>query len=631
MGWLRPIFSLALILLSTLSSADPPANAASVAADWNAKLGGYTDNHGPIRLLADQHRSGLHPFRDNSNLDASIGEDNFNTEFDFVVVGPGPGGSVAATLLSDNSHVKVAVIGMGAQRDFNRHDPATQPFFTYPGSGGGPFFGPANYLINKQYSNEPAGGNLGGAQQFSPLTEQLGGSMTVNGGVLGTPLRDYYDMIKSKYLGHSADWDYDRLLSLRRHLYTVQGVSNVTCQGTSGPVTLTVLEPNGLAAQFKQSLSNALGIPIADSLCSNSGATVSNAPRTLRINTSTTDLVDRYVRQTVFYDTGITTRSNVRIFENTQATGLEWDNHNPTQVNCVLAQQASGNGQARTIKLCPKKELILSMNAVENPKFLQRNGIGDCANVLAPAGVACKLNNSNVGLHLKDQVSIGLVHLGLDLGYVETAVTQAYYVSQEAQARGETVPDMQIASTYLQPVAPGLALYYNALQQTRHLSEGFVKILSSDARHDPFIQFGYAQGNSDDIPANARNLLNYRAALADLNARGFFAEELGDQTAYVTQADIENAIKTTTLWAGDYHFTGTTRLAAFGDPKGVCDPHGRIYGNLPGSSSNVLLKGVRLMSGSVMPESGSAHAGMSPSIDSALMLTALLKDDYHLW
>lgn len=575
------------------------------ARDTPAKVGGFhrLDVNDDDLEDAKNYRWGNKGWNHNDNdddhdhghEDHDDEDDNDDCEtrsFDFIVLGCGTTGSVVSYRLTRHTNIKVACVNPGSTRTFNRTKPGFAAWFTTSGSGAGPIGARQNPEHNHKYSRERSvatGGHLGGVDQYSPQGQIPCGAMCTSGGVIGTSRRAFWDEVAN--VTGDAGYDYEYLRQSRRAFEKVEGDIDLTNHGTTGPFSRLIYKPDDAQIAFMNATTDILGIPITNDMLDSSSpaAAAGYLPRALKDNHNANPTL-RYERTNVFGDpfgvvNGVLPPSNnFKFYGNYKATKLIMEDNNPLKVKCVIV--AGHNGRKT---LCARKAVISALGTDDTAKFLQINGVWDCAK-LAALNLPCILHNPNVGLNVWNAVAVSTTWLVKRYPHADTAGTGIYMFTPQDIALGRKAPSGQFATTVLVEAASATqSLMLGVLQLNEIQDRGTISIASdsfdkdTDKTYNAFVNF----------PADRNDFVflfdTIRAAAALATSRGFPMIEQGTTATWTTPAQIllnidsvrptslTAAAPTTQPFATNWHHGGSAMMGPAGDPKRVTNPRGVVY------------------------------------------------------
>lgn len=319
--------------------------------------------------------------------------------FDFVIVGGGLTGSVAASRLSANSAKRILLVEAG--RD-SRNDDKIKSFSAYTEA-----FGDNTYDWN--FQTEPQ--QLSSNKQY-PMHQGkgLGGSTSINGGAFTLPPASQIDALGD--LGNDG-WNWD---SLKQYNTKFQNYKQPTedqvnklkvkvdsdAHGTSGPVTIGFSDQMYLGPQedlFIQAQKEAFNASaFVDLGTGNAGGGSGMIPQ-YNIPDSGADRL-RVSSATAYLTEEVEKRSNLVILTKTRATKMLYatQSHGYAQASGVELQHGK-DGQKVQVNA---KNVIIAAGAIRTPVFLEQSGIGD-QSIVSGLGIDSRVDLPGVGRNLCEQ------------------------------------------------------------------------------------------------------------------------------------------------------------------------------------------------------------------------------------
>jgi len=227
-------------------------------------------------------------------------------------------------------------------------------------------------------------------------------------------------------------------------------------------------------------------------------------------------------------------------------------------------------------------KIILALGAIVSPQILLLSGVGDC-DYLETFGIACQVNNTDVGKNFVDHVAY---YTGAVILNPNTSRPDGPIVFLNLKSPYETRPIADVLTSWTLEV--GFFLMVNLIAQpTTGLSTSFVGLKSNNPLDTPLVSWDF-QPRPGDLDAQ-KILWVQTNALEALNATGLYGPTFQTTgTLPLPTLDV-NTIGN----AGQpyFHYGGTLALG-----KAV-DSSGRVKG-----SDNIYV-----IDGSAMPSSGYAN------------------------
>ncbi|KAF2074771.1 hypothetical protein CYY_003917 [Polysphondylium violaceum] len=214
-------------------------------------------------------------------------------------------------------------------------------------------------------------------------------------------------------------------------------------------------------------------------------------------------------RQTSFsqyVERDIVHKRNLRVLSGERAVKIHFTKRDGKLIVKGVLLENVGITKSTYVRI--KKELIVSMGAIETPKWLQLNGIGD-RNYIESIGIKSVLHSPEVGKGFREDMYCGYFGRPLSDKYKNTTIPHRSSVHDGFHVYGP--PDNNSTKS----TSSEYILNYDVAQQgflchfesTRMGSEGYIRITDKDRKKDPEI--------SIDIMNNRENLLTYAKALKE--------------------------------------------------------------------------------------------------------------------
>ncbi|RWO22645.1 MAG: choline dehydrogenase [Mesorhizobium sp.] len=300
--------------------------------------------------------------------------------YDFIIVGSGSAGSVAAERLSASGRFSVLVLEAGGtDRRF---------YVQMPLGYGKTFFDPA---VNWNYKTEPDPGLAGNVDHW-PRGRLLGGSSSINAMVWIRGAREDFDAWAA---AGNPGWAFDDLLPVFKALEDNQaGVDQ--WRGVGGPLHITDCSTavHPLTKRYLAA-ANQAGLPFNPDF---NGASQEGAG----IYQITTKNGRRMSAARAFLRPAMK-RKNLRVEINALATRILFEGKRAVGIEYLQ------NGETKTARA--GREVILSGGSINSPQLLQLSGVGPSA-LLGALGIAVVHANENVGANLQDHVGINYTFRG---------------------------------------------------------------------------------------------------------------------------------------------------------------------------------------------------------------------------
>lgn len=518
-------------------------------------------------------------------------------EFDFVIVGAGSGGSVAAERLSADGRTTVCVLEAGgSDRRF---------YVQLPLGYGKTFYDPS---INWGDRTEPDAG-LAGQADYWPRGKLVGGSGSINAMVWMRGARSDFDEWAAE---GNPGWSYADVLPIFKSLETAE-TGDDHYRGRSGRIHIANISQrvHPLANRFVAA-GRELGFPFNPDF---------NGETQEGVGIYEVNIKDgwRHSPAKAFLRPALK-RANVKLMTRMHVHKIVLEGRRAVGVEVV------GPGGRQVIRA--RREVVLCAGAVNTPHLLHLSGIGPAAH-LQSIGIPVVHDLPAVGHHLQDHLGINYVYrskvptLNEELrpwwGKVLAGLKFFLFKSGPlslslnqgggfARSRPDSAfPDTQL---YLQAIStfeakkgtrplltpdpfPGFAIGLSTCKQT---SRGSIVARSPDPMVRPMIR-----ANPFGTPEDVRDMLSgvkllRRFAQTQVMSE-VIAEELAPGPQVVSDADLEADFRRRS--ATVYHPCGTARMGRDATVAAV-DHRLRVHG----------LTGLRILDASVFPSvpSGNTNA-----------------------
>lgn len=515
--------------------------------------------------------------------------------FDYVIIGAGTAGCVLANRLSANERNTVLLLEAG---------PHARSIWTrIPVGYFKTVFDPD---LSWGYSTQ-AEPELNGRQIVWPRGKLLGGTGAINGMVYVRGQAADYDRWGND---GNPGWHYDDVLPYFRKS-EAQAESNVVLSerwhNRSGPMTVSDYPDRHLLCDTFIEAARQAEIPhntdFNGSDQHGAGYYQITAKSGLRADTASAFL--RPVRN----------RKNLTVYCDTLLTKVLISEG---RAHAVAIRQGDATSLIKA-----NREIILSAGAINSPQILQQSGIGD-PDHLRDIGVTPVLSRPAVGQNLQDHLQAQLVYqcklpvsLNDDLNSIwgKGRILARYLLQRRGPMAGGPAPagafcksdnqldepDLQFHFLPLSMARPGVVdtmsgFSFN-VSQSRPLSRGSVRAISSDARHKPDIRANYLSEDVDQQVMVAGLKLGRHIARQPAFDR-FRGEEKRPGPDIQSDAEFLDYARSTAT--SIYHPVGTCRMG--GDADAVVDAQLRVCG----------LSGLRVADASIMPSipSGNTNAAV---------------------
>ena len=512
--------------------------------------------------------------------------------YDFIVIGAGSAGSVLAARLSESGRHRVLLLEAGPVD--------TSPWIHLP-LGYSRLYTDPRY--NWMYESEPEKG-MNGRNTYQPRGKVLGGSSSINGMmyVRGNRL-DFDDWAKAGCTG----WSYADVLPYFIKAEDQSRGANAY-HGVGGPLKVSDQTfdhelPNALCAAARQA-------GLADNPDFNGATQDGFGYYQMNIHKG------RRWSAARGYLKPARGRTNLRIVTGATAERLVVEGGIVRGVRFRLGDRhlfAEG------------RETIVSAGTIASPQLLMLSGIGSAAR-LNEHGIACVLDNPNVGQNLRDHTCVqlmfrctkpitindmansfvrkalsGLQYAVLRKGYLaETGIYVGGFARSDAH---QDRPDVQMAmaawSVAERTVKGARQHPFSGFSfSPEHVApdaRGEITLRSADPSAPPHIRFNFFQTDYD-INAMLFGIRLVRRIVEQPAMQPYIASEIQPGTDMRSDAELIEFIRDKA--GSDIHAVGTCRMGV--DDRAVVDPRLRVIG----------LSGLRVVDASIMPQvvRGNTHA-----------------------
>jgi choline dehydrogenase len=474
------------------------------------------------------------------------------TAADYVVVGGGSAGCVAARRLLDGGATVALVEAGGPATNPAIHDPGRWPEL-------------ARSEVDWEHYTEPQEG-CAGRRLYWPRGRVMGGSGALNGMVWIRGHRLDYD----GWAYHGCPgWGWDDVLPVFRSLEDFDRPADAL-HGVGGPVrVMTRYEPHPMLAAMVAAAQEA-GVPFNDDHNGETLDGVGYSQLTIRDGV-------RETGASAFIDP-VADDPRLRVHTGAQVLGLRF-----AGARCTGVEVAGAVIEA-------DREVLLCVGTLESPKLLMLAGIGP-ADELARHGIAVRVD-APVGRNLHDHLIAPVIFASpRPIPAVLPGLSQHHAHLFWRSRPGLAVPDTQplcfhfpmYDDTWMTGPPEAYTIHGGLI---RTLSRGTLRLRSADptapAIMDP--RALSARGDVDALTASVAlcREIGRQGALAEWTAR-----ELYPGPDVRSDAELRDYVRRVT--ASYHHQVGTCRMGS--DEDAVVDPELRVYG----------VEGLRVADASIMP------------------------------
>ncbi len=469
-------------------------------------------------------------------------------EFDYVVVGGGAAGAVAARRLAELSSARVALLEAGPDvagrdevRDFRRFNEVKN--------------GPLARLLPIV---QPTSGN--GRFRY-PVARMLGGSTSQNTCIwFRPPASDFLTWVAAG----ASSWGPD---AVRPHFEALEARINIE-----------TVQPRGPAHEALAAAAREMGVAVAD-FATEFGEGWGSYRMSKRG-------VARDSSAEVFLSATSGRPPNLSIFTDTPVSQLVFSAER--QVSGVMTPRGA---------FTARKDVILCCGALDTPRILMLSGIGPPEELRA-LGIAPRLDLPQVGRHLLDHPAACVNAASLQASdrdplwnytgvlFARVEDPSAPWPDIEFQLGPELFEQQTAPAGY--PSAPLGFTAYMTVNRAR--SEGSVRLRSRNLDDDPLIDAGYfTDPDGYDLRVMIEGLRYARRLFGRPALSGWIDEELAPGASVVSDGELASYVRETATTG--YHPAGTCKMGRASDPGAVVDPSLRVRG----------LVGLRIADASIMP------------------------------
>ncbi|OIW33152.1 putative choline dehydrogenase [Coniochaeta ligniaria NRRL 30616] len=318
-----------------------------------------------------------------------------NRKFDYLVVGGGTAGLVVAARLAGDPSLTVGVLEAGS---VGVGDPAIDVPGLYGSTLGTKY--------DWQFETVPQPG-LAGRRLPWPRGKVLGGTSALNFMTWNRPSRDDFDAWER--LGN-VGWGWDGLLPFYKKAETFHEPKNDQCKqenqlfykadalGTSGPLQISYAAEYSACHVLWHDTLNSLGVETNKAHLAGS-----NVGAWTNMGAVDPDSMTRSYSVTGYYLPNAY-RRNLVVLSEALVSEVVLSEHDGKWTATGVRFQHDGQGYI----VSASKEVILSAGSVQSPQLLELSGIGG-PGVLTRAGIAVKVENTNVGDHLQEHIMIATI------------------------------------------------------------------------------------------------------------------------------------------------------------------------------------------------------------------------------
>ncbi|XP_011704090.1 PREDICTED: glucose dehydrogenase [FAD, quinone]-like isoform X2 [Wasmannia auropunctata] len=549
----------------------------------------------------------------------------YRDTFDFIVIGAGTAGATMAARLSEIPHIKILLIEAGSHENMFLDIPVTAPLLSLDND------------INWKYKTKPSDKYCVGMKDNSciwPAGKIIGGSSVLNYMIANRGDAENYD--RWAKMG-SEGWAYKDVLKYFKKLETIdipELKSDIVYHGTDGPVHITSPSYQTPLAEAFLKAGKELGYPIIVDYNGKNGRGFSYSQTTIMNGTR--------MSSNRAYLHPVRNRENLFVTLQSTVTKVLIDPSTNRAVGVEFIKNS------RTIPVFASKEVILCAGAIKSPQLLMLSGIGP-AKHLTELGINV-VQNAPVGENLMDHLAfLGLtwaINAPIDIQTYEMINPINSYMAEflmnrigpftipgTAEALGfvdtknpdkhNDLPDIELlflSMTMKDLFSPKVLNLKDSIHQEwikyseingwnivpillKPKSRGRLTLLANDVNIKPEIVPNYFD-DPDDVKTMIAGI---RTALRIGQTK--MMQAFDSQLLNMTSMECDNyEYNSDTYWecmirmisSTLFHYSGTCKMGARGDPTAVVDPKLKVIG----------IQRLRVVDASIMPEIISAHTNI---------------------
>ncbi|MBE8596640.1 GMC family oxidoreductase [Xenorhabdus sp. BG5] len=496
--------------------------------------------------------------------------------YDYIVVGGGSAGCVAASRLSENSTKSVLLIEAGHESDV--HNPASP-------------LRDASRLVLEGYNWDYEANVRNDDDRFAALIASpahrpdnkqtrkhkerksfnyrvgkvLGGSSAVNGAIA---LRGFpSDFDKWTQMG-CPNWSWEQVLPWFKHLENDTDYIGDDNHGSQGPMCLrrpANSEIHPLDMAFAHACEQ-FGVPYADDLNIGEDPAVGPVPANVVNGAERVDVYRSYLEP-------ILNRENLHVLTDALATQIIFNGTVASGVKII---------QAGEEQVYQAKQIVLCAGAIGSATLLQRSGVGDPEH-LSRLGIPVVAQVPAVGRNLTDHASVvlwalpkaGVCTTGLPWRQIAARIRSGYDAKVDVQigllnnVASDTVPGFRDRVTYPMLVGASVMLMRPEIR-------GRVFINSATPTVLPHIDLPLTHSPSDiaRLVGGVRKIwqvLRHPEVDVFLDGIQFWSDSMIHNDEIMNSA-IKNLVNP------GWHASGTLRMGTHDDPDSATQEDGRVQG-----------------------------------------------------
>ncbi|AOM41234.1 GMC family oxidoreductase [Xenorhabdus hominickii] len=496
--------------------------------------------------------------------------------YDYIVVGGGSAGCVAASRLSQNGMKSILLIEAGPASDV--HNPVSplrdasrlvlegynwdyEANVRSEDSFADLIHSPAHPQNNAQPSRKHKG-----RKPFNyRVGKVLGGSSAVNGAIA---LRGFpSDFDKWASMG-CPKWSWEQVLPWFKHLESDVDRVNDDSHGSQGPMCLR-RPPDGEIHPLDMAFAHAceqLGVPYVDDLNVGEHPAVGPVPANVINGAERVDVYRSYLES-------VLNRKNLHIITDALVAQIFFNGTVASGVKVIQAGKES---------VYQAKQIVLCAGAIGSAALLQRSGVGDPEHLNA-LGIPIVAEVPAVGRNLTDHASVvlwalpkaGVCTTGLPWRQIAARISSGYDEKVDVQigllnnVASDTVPGFKDRVAYPMLVGASVMLM-------RPQAQGRVFISAADPTILPHIDLPLTR-SSADIARLIGGVRKVWEVLRHPEVAGFLDGIQFWSHSMIYNDEIMNSAITNLVNPG-WHASGTLRMGHVSDPDSATQEDGQVHG-----------------------------------------------------